>query len=209
MSEVVIKNAGSGDNAKVTTAGRLKVESVNEEITDHACDTGIEQKYNINTGDITLTSANKTSTLYVKYDGTEGDLVVTSLIYNLGSSTNGTGDVLIEVIRNPTAGDIVTNANNVAVGTGASANQNFGSANTLTADIYLGATGESVFTDGAVTVSTRSASNAGRIVISLGAVILPKGSSLGINYTPPSGNTSQKVQFAAACYVKTAAVGGR
>jgi hypothetical protein len=118
MSEVTIKNAGTGDIAKVTTAGRLKTETVTEDIKNHACDVGIEQKYNINTGDLTLTNATKTSVLYIKNDSTLGPLVVDALIYNLGASTSGTGDVLIEVIRNPTAGDIVTNANNVAVGTG-------------------------------------------------------------------------------------------
>ena len=44
MSEVVIKNAGTGDIAKVTSSGRLKVETVSEEIKDQACDSGIEQK---------------------------------------------------------------------------------------------------------------------------------------------------------------------
>lgn len=208
MSEVVIKNAGSGDTAKVTLGNRLSVDSVNEEISNHACDVGIEQKYNINTGDVTLTSGAKTSMLYIKNNGTSGPLVITALIYNLGASTGGSGDVLIEVIRNPTAGAIVSNANNVAVGVGVSANQNFGSNNIVTADIYKGASGESAFSDGDVTISTRSASSTGRILISLGAVILPQGASLGVNYTPPSGNTSQIVQFAAACYVKTTAVGG-
>jgi hypothetical protein len=209
MSEVVIKNAGSGDNAKVTSAGRLTVESVQEAIKDHACDSGIEQKYNINTGDITLTNATKTSVLYIKNNATNGDLVIDALIYNLGASTSGTGDVLIEVIRNPTAGDIVTNANAAQIGSGISANQNFGSNNVLTADVYKGASGETAFTDGSVSISTRSAANSGRIFISLGAVIIPQGASLGINYTPPTSNTSQKVQFAAACYLKTTEVGGR
>ncbi len=208
MSEVVIKNAGTGDNAKVTTAGRLKVEAVNEDIKDHACDNGIEQKYNINTGDVTLTSGAKTSMLYIKNNGTTGPLVVTSLIYNLGNTTGGSGDVLIEVLRNPTAGDIITNANDVAIGPGVSANQNFGSNNVLSANIYKGASGETPFTTGDVTISTRSASNTGRILISLGAVIIPQGSSIGVNYTPPSGNTSQIVQFAAAVYLKTSDVGG-
>lgn len=207
MSEVVIKNAGTGDIAQVNAKGYLKVTAVVEDLKDHACDTGIATKYNINTGDITLTNATETSVLYIKNTSTAGDLVVTAAIYNLGNTTSGSGDVKIDIIRNPTAGDIVTNANNVLVGATAAANQNFGSANVLSGSFFKGASGETAFTNGDVTVSTRSASNTGRIVISLGAITIPQGSSLGINYTPPSGNTSQICQFAIACYLATEDVG--
>jgi len=138
--------------------------------------------------------------LYIKNTG-DDDLVITALIYNLGNSSNGTGDAVIDVIRNPTAGDIVTNANDCQVGPGVSANQNFGSTNTMSGFFYKGATSEGVLGDGALTVSTRSASNTGRIIISLGAVIMPQGATLGVEYTPPASNTSQIVQFAAAAYV--------
>jgi len=205
MSEISIKNGDGGDIAKVDTNKRLHTAGVNEELRDHACDSSIAQKYNINTGDLTLTDANKTSVLFIKNTG-DDDLVVTALIYNLGATTSGTGDVLIEVLRNPTAGDIVSNANDVAIGPGTSANQNFGSTNTMTGLFYKGATSEGVFSDGMVTVSTRSATNTGRIVISLGAVILPKGASLGVDYTPPTSNSSQICQFAAATYILTAKV---
>jgi len=206
MSEVVIKNAGTGDIAKVNPQGYLKVTAVTEPLQDHACDTGIAQKYNINTGDITLTNATKTSVMYIKNTSTTGDLVITALIYNLGNSTGGSGDCKIDVIRNPTTGDIITNANNVLVGAGIEANQNFGSANILSGSFFKGASGETA-TNGSVTISTRSASNTGRIFVSLGSVTIPAGSALGIDYTPPTGNTSQIVQFAAACYLATEDVG--
>lgn len=202
MAEISIKDGSTGNIAKVDTNRRLHTAAVTEPQNDHACDTGIEQKYNINTGDITLTNATETSVLYIKNTG-EDDLVITALIYNLGATTSGTGDVVINIIRNPTAGGIVTNTNNAAVGPGVSANQNFGSTNTMSGLFYKGATGEAVFSDGAISVSTRSASNTGRIVVSLGAVVLPKGIALGVNYTPPTSNSSQIVQFAAACYVQS------
>ena len=198
-----IHDGRTHDTAHVDVNNRLFVAGTTENLADHAAQTG--DKYNINTGDITLTNATETSVLYIK-NTADDDLVITALIYNLGATTSGTGDVKINVIRNPTAGDIVTNANDVQVGPGASANQNFGSSKTLSGSFFKGATGETAFTDGAVTISTRSAANTGRIVISLGAVELPKGSSLGINYTPPTSNSSQICQFAAACYLKTTAV---
>jgi len=205
MPEVSLKDGASGNIAKVTTNRRLQTASISSAQADHACDSGIEQKFNVNTGDITLTNAIETSVLFIK-NTSDDDFVITALIYNLGATTSGTGDVLLNIIRNPTAGGIVTNANDTEVGPGVSANQNFGSTNTLSGMFYKGATGEAVFSDGAVSILTRSASNTGRIVISLGAVVLPKGASLGVNYTPPASNTSQTCQFAAACYLRTTEV---
>ena len=183
---------------------RAHTTATTEPIQDHACESGA--KFNINTGDITLTDATDTSVLYVK-NNEDNDLVITSLIYNLGASTGGSGDVLLNVIRNPTTGTIIdTTPTNVDVGTGVSANQNFGSNKSLSIDAYKGTTADNTFTDGSVTVTTRSASNTGRIVIALGSVIVPKGSSIGISYTPPTSNTSQICQFAIACFLKTSVV---
>lgn len=207
MSEVIIKNAATGDTVQVTPKGYIKAVTVAENLKDHACDSGIEQKYNINTGDITLTNDSKTTVLFIKNEATTGDLVIEAFIYNLGNTAGGSGDTKIDVIRNPTTGDIVTNANNVLVGAGIEANQNFGSANSLIGKFYKGASGEAVVSDGDVTVTTRSASSTGRIFLSLGALVLPRGTSVALDYTPPSGNTSQTCQFAVSCYLSTVDVG--
>lgn len=195
MSITIKDGTGSGNVAKVTNEKRLETASITTTDKDHACELG--DTYNINTGDITLTDANETTVLYIK-NNESNPLVLTALIYNLGASTGGSGDVKINVLRNPTTGDIVTNA----TAADAVSNQNYGSSKTLTADVYKGATADAVITDGTVSVSTRSASNTGRIVVSLGALVIPQGSSLAVNYTPPASNTSQICQFAAACFVK-------
>lgn len=204
MADFSIKDGASGSIALVDLNRNLHIQAVSEPLPDHACDLG--QKFNVNTLDITLTNATKTTVLFMKNTG-DDDLTITALIYNLGATASGTGDVLIDVIRNPTAGDIITNANDAGVpGGGVASNQNFGSTEVISGLFYKGASGETAVTDGSVTVSTRSASNTGRIVVSLGAVILPKGSSIAVNYTPPTSNTSQIVQFAAACYVRSSGV---
>jgi len=195
MSITIKDGTGSGNVAKVTDEKRLETASITTSDKDHAC--GLGDTYNINTGDITLTDANETTVLYIK-NNESNPLVLTALIYNLGASTGGSGDVKLNIVRNPTTGDIVTNA--TAADT--VSNLNYGSSKTLTADVYKGATVDSVVTDGTVSVSTRSASNTGRIVVSLGALVIPQGSSLAVNYTPPTSNTSQITQFAVACFVK-------
>jgi hypothetical protein len=202
----VIKNGANGTTAKVDTNQRLQVAAISEEVKDHSAESG--DKYNINTGDITLTDATATSVLYIK-NNEDRNLVVTALIYNLGASTSGTGDGLVEVHRNPTAGTIVSDAVNVAVGPTKLANQNFGSTKSLAVNAYKGDTADNDFTvsDG-VTITSRLSSPLGRIVVSLGAIELPKGASIGISYTPQTSNSSQICQFAAACFLRSAAVQG-
>jgi hypothetical protein len=192
---LVIKDGRTGNTGRVDGNQRLHVASITEEEKDHANESG--EKFNVNTGDITLTNATKTTVLYLK-NNDDDPLIVTSLIYNLGNTTSGTGDVVIDIVRNPTTGDIITNKNAVEM----ESNQNYGSNEVMTIDAYKGATGETAV-NGSKSVSTRSASNTGRIVIALGSVRLEKGSSLAVDYTPPTSNTSQICQFAAACYVKS------
>ena len=199
MDLVLRDGVGKGHTAKIRN-GRLFVNGIIEEASEHECESG--NKYNLNTGDITISDDSETSVFYLKNNETF-DLVVTALIYNLGNTSGGSGDVKIDVIRNPTAGDIITNENQTLVGNGVEANQNFGARTSVTADVWKGASGETKFSDGSVSVSTRSASNTGRVFISLGALILQPGTTLGINYHPPSGNTSQICQFAIACYLHT------
>lgn len=194
-----VNDPRSGRAARVDKRNRLQTSSLGESESNYATSLGL--KFNVNTGDITLTSAAKTTVLYFKNNDTR-DVVIDALIYNLGNS-NGTGDVVFEVLRNPTTGGIVTAALPVAVGTGVEANLNYGSTNILNANIYKGATGQAVTTTGLSQIFTRNPTPTGRILISPGGgVLLPKGTSIAINYTPPVGNTTQIVQFALNVYVK-------
>jgi len=190
---IIHNGVGNGNKARVTKDNRLDTNAINENQIDHAAELG--DRYNLNTGDINLTSANESSVFYLK-NNEDKDLYVASLIYNLGTSTGGSGDWVIDVYRNPTAGTVVSDATAVEM----NSNQNFGSNKTLTADVYKGDEAKTL-TDGDKTISTRSPSN-GRILISLGALVIPKGTSLGIKITPPASNTSVNVQVAAACFVK-------
>ena len=204
MPEFSQKDGSTGNVQKIDKNLRGHNASVTEGEDDHACVFG--QKYNINSGDITLTDSVKLTTLYIENTSNEGDLVVTALIYNLGTSTNGTGDNLVDVIRNPNeTGAIQTSANNVQAGTGTEANQNFGETNKLSGKFLKGAQGETVLAGGAETILSRF-NSVGRKIVSLGAMHLPKGSSLSVNYTPPTSNSGQTVQFAIACYMRTSDV---
>lgn len=188
---------GSGRTAGVDTRYRLLTASIIRTESEFSTATGL--KYNINTGYITLTNALKTSVLYVM-NNDDRDMIISNFIYNTGF-TAGTGNRFIDVIRNPKNGDIITNQNNVDIGIGTESNLNYGSSLEPLITAYKGASGEAVFSDGQESVLTVDPNPSGRILISPGGgVILPKGSSIGFNYTPPTGNISQICNFALNVY---------
>jgi hypothetical protein len=191
---------GNGSSAKVDSNNNLHVFAITETETDHASDTG--NKYNLNTDDINLTSANESACFYLK-NNEEDTIVITSFIYSLGTSTGGSGDFKVNIYRNPTAGDIITNA----VAMGANSNMNFGSERTMLIDVYKGA--EAATQSGGSLAITSRIAGSGRSVIALGAVDLPKGASISVTVTPPGSNTSVDVQVAASCYLKTEIVAGK
>lgn len=189
-----IQSAGVKKNgALVDENGNFHTFSITE--TEEARETDDGNAYNINTGDITITDAVKVTLLYLKNTGTK-DIFITSVIYLTGNSTNGTAatDFLYTAILNPTAGDIITNTNNVAT----NANRRAGSPNTLTANAYVGAVGETAQSGGTNLFGTRLASS-GRTVVPIG-IAIPKNQSIAIDFTAKTSNSNCIVQLAFSCY---------
>jgi archaellum component FlaG (FlaF/FlaG flagellin family) len=191
-----ITDGKTGQTAEVSN-NRLKTESVTQDESKLSTINGTG--FNINTGNITLTNATKTAVLYLKNTG-DNDIIVDKLFYILGTTTGGAGNLFVEVLRNPSAGTIVSGATSVSI----NVNRNFGSNNTISALAYKGATG-STFTDGADAIGTIaqvSSTQGSTIQVTAGSIVLKKGASLGINITPPVGNTSMICQFALEVYQK-------
>jgi len=186
----VIDGQGSGTLVGVTednhikTAGRTRSERDAEALAG--------QSYNINTGIITLTSANESAVLYYKNTDTV-DHVIPAIALYAGNSTGGSyGQGLWQVERNPTGGTIVSNATAVAM----NANNDYGSSTILTASVYKGAEGYTL--TGGTDHILFGQTSAGRLFASLTYLRLAPGSSVGILYTPPASNSSQPVYAALA-----------
>ena len=203
--DVVIRNPQTLTGAHGDKTQHLHTDTVQRSESDRAARLG--WRFNINTGSIVVSDALVTSMLYIKNTG-DDPMIIGALIYNLGTATDATAGVgsTIDVIRNPTAGPIITNANNVLVGAGVEANMNFGSTNSMTGLFYKGDTSETACTDGSVCITSLIASVTGRHVVSLGALVLPKGTAIGINYTAPTSTSAQTVQFAVSAHIRTQAV---
>lgn len=195
MSTILQDGTGKGFTQKVDEKNRAWTYAVTTAIEEQASYDG--KAFNINTGLITLTNAStKNAVMYVK-NNEDDDLVVVQLIYQTGASTSGTGNIIVDVLRNPTAGTIISGASAVEM----TGNRNFGSSRALLATSYKGATG-TTFTDGTKIFESILATATQRIAVVAGAIVIPKGGSIGINITTPASNSSMAVEFVIACYLR-------
>lgn len=193
MAEQILDGSGNGYRAKVDSNKRLHTYSVTETSSAYASESG--NAYNFNTGSITLTSASKSGVFYLKNNG-DNPIVIETLFYILGNSTGGSGNVIVTVRRNPTAGTLISGATDMEM---PGINRNFGSNKSLSVYAYKGAEGSTV-TDGTKVIESILNQTAQRVAITAGDIILPKGASISIEITPATGNTSLACEFAASCY---------
>lgn len=196
---MIIENGGIGAKiaARVDEEHRLHIHAHSEEFKNHRGKEG--HAYNINTGSVTLTgSATTSAVLYIK-NNEDQTLVIPKLIYIIGNSTSGTGDMTITVIRNPSTGTIISGATNVSI----ASNRNFSKNNTLGDSlIYKGAEGNT-FTDGSDSIFTIYSDSGFRDPITVGDIILPKGASIGVEITTQSSNSSMNVAIAVEAYLRS------
>lgn len=192
--------SGGSYGAKVTSNNKLSTQSVSRDEFLEACVAGVG--YNINTGDITLTSDNESALFYFSYAG-DDPFIVTEIIFIIGATTGGSGDGVARIYRNPTGGGIVTNE--VAVDIEAA--RDFASSIAISGDIYKGAEGDTITGGGLFASSTRSSFGT-VITFDAGPIVLRKGNALGCSWEPPASNTSQMVKIAVSGYILTSDVLG-
>jgi len=182
MSLIIKDGTGSGKVVKVNSKNRMNVNAV--QISDDSMAALEGKAYSIQTPVIELTSANASAVLYVKNTGTE-DIIMTGLGVSFGVSTGGSGDVTLELVKNPTGGTIIDNTVDAVV-----ENRNFGSSKTLSVNAYTGVEGDTMTGGTTFIISVRQAGQ------SIGAdrtFIIAPGSSFGFKITPATGNTSMNV----------------
>ena len=188
---------GNGNEARVDKDRRLHTQSVSRTELTNAILNG--NGYNLSTGAITLTTDGTSALGYLKNDG-EFPLVLSEILVILNPSSGGSGNGIITIIKNPTEGTVISNADtNVNV-----SNRNFASSKTITGIIYKGAEGLTV-TDGSnFAVTTRDAAFSDVVSFDAAPIVLEKGNSLAVTFKPATGNVSQTVVVAGTAFVETA-----
>ena len=190
---VIEDGTGTGRTAGVNALNRLENDAIS--VSRQSFHNSLGKGFSSESALITLTNASESAIWYMKNTG-DRDIVIENLFMVLGNSTGGSGDILVKVYVNPTVGTIITNA--VAANNN---NLRFGDAGTLAADTFKGAQGNTI-TDGTVCCNIQFP-GPGLFPIDPSSFVIPKGATIGITMTPPTGNTSMSVNFATNMYEDT------
>jgi len=185
MSVELKDGTGTGKLMKVDENNRAHVHAVTETLSQNASSEG--DAYNVNTGTIVLTSATLSEVLYIENTG-NNDLHISTIGYQLGNSTGGSGNVILGVNKNITGGTIISTATTVSI----SENKNVGSRKTISATTYKGDEGTTQ-TGGTPFYASLIGSAPTSYVINTGDIVIPRGGNISLNITPPTGNTSMTV----------------
>ena len=199
MSDIIKDGTGSGKTLKIDSTNRAHVDSVSRSQSEHAAILG--QSFNINTGAIALSTDSESAVFYLKYTGNK-PLVIKEVLIITGGSTGGSGNMVIKIQKNPATGTIKDNA--VAVDT--LQNRDFSSSTELDANVYKGVEGDTI--NGTTFADTTRSSGATVVTFDASTMILRKGNSVGVSFTPATGNTSQSVKVALTAFIETADVEG-
>lgn len=206
MPDFIIRDAASGRAAEVNAINHLETVAVTVAASTYSTERG--DSYNINTtignggSKLSLTNASESGLLYIKntesgqQSGVDKDLVIDTLFINLGTSTNGSGEAIVRIVRNPTAGTLISGGTSMSA-----VNRNFSNSKTPNATILYGGQGSTV-TDGSDILYSTITSAPARAVIPVD-FILKFGDSMAVLVTPPASNTSMGAEVAAKVYIKT------
>jgi hypothetical protein len=190
---VILDGTGSGNQAAVDAENRLKVKAV--EATESIHRAKEQAAFNINTGEITLTTGDESAVLYLKNNETKS-FHITAVAVGVGASTGGTSGepCKVKLVGGVTGGTIVDDATAVDI----NANRFVDSAVTLTADVYKGAEGKTATggTDSALFYQTTS----GRLFANF-TWLVPRGKAVALTVEPPTGNTSLTIYAAFVAHI--------
>lgn len=186
--------SGSGSLAKVDANQQLHTLSVSQARNQQATDFG--NSYNINTGWISNVSGS-TALMYFK-NNEEQPFIIDAIAVGFGRDALDTDVQTVRLIRNPTAGDIITQATLVDM----NQNRNFGSSNRLSTGTlaYKTSNVDTDFTNGD-DIAIFAQNDNGRLFAAIDFE-LPRGASLGITVdTETTG--SYKAYAAIIGYLKS------
>jgi hypothetical protein len=167
----ILDGTGKGYQAEVGDDNRLRTRSVSETLSSHEIEEG--NGYNINTGLISITG--DATLMYIENTG-DRDLIIDAIALGSFEGITHSDDPYITVIRNPTGGDLISDATAVSM----NQNRNFSASNTLSANAYKGKVGGTI--TGGDDIAILQVTPGGRSFYTINFV-LGKGASMAIKLT--------------------------
>lgn len=194
MTIILKDGTGTGNQARVDANNRLRTYGVSETEQAHAAKEG--RAFNVNTGEITLTSDSESALLYIKNNELK-ELHIESIVIGTNVSTGGSSaDAgLVTIESNPTGGTLISGASAVNI----NQNRRIGDPNTLDVDAYKGTEGSTI--TGGTDLAIIYVDDNVRASVPLD-LIIPKSQKISISYTPPAGNTSMNLYIALICHLE-------
>lgn len=185
---IIEDGQGNGYKAGVSSTKRLLTDSVTQTLQTYSVLQG--DAYNINTGNITYSAS---GTCIYLLNNEDQDLYIEAIAFGAGSgTTSNIGE--ITVIRDPTGGDLISDATAVDM----NQNRNFGSSRSLSATVYKGKSGGSVSGGNDIVLFYHGTSS--RLYATLD-MIVPKGKSIAVKYDPKLSSGSIKAYTALVCHL--------
>lgn len=183
---------GSGNEAKIDSNKRLHTQSVTESEAVHSTEIG--ESYNVVSGTVSLSAAG--TLLYIKNNELQ-EIVVEKIIIHTGAASIS-DSCEITLIRNPTAGDLISDATAVSI----NQNRNYGSSNSLDVDDFKGKSGGTItggsdfeffYIEPTTTLSEEI------------DIVIPKGDSIAVKFDPKLSSGSLKVTVSIELHLKDVA----
>lgn len=187
---IIRDGAGKGNQLKIDANNRAHTQSVSE--TEALQSTEQGNAYNVNTGLISITG--DATLCYIK-NNEDRDLVIEAIALGSFEGITHSDDPYITIKRNPTGGDLISDATAVSM----NANRNFGSNKTLSANVYKGKVGGTI--TGGDDAAILQVNPATRSFYSID-FILPKGSSMAIDLTANVSSGTANYYAAIICHLK-------
>lgn len=188
---MIIKDGtGTGAAAKVSAdQNRLAVAANTLSGENFAAQAG--DAYRVNPGVITLTTANESGLFYMK-NNENRDIAIRSNIVRFGTTVSGSGNLYARFYTNPVAGTLLTSGSVFVPH-----NRNLGSSKTIDVDCRVGTGAALTVTDyDEITVEFIKAAAPYDLQSIIDPIfIMPKGSSLALTVTAPSGNASMQCAY--------------
>jgi hypothetical protein len=171
---------GSGRLAKVSTENRLETEAISTPVVAHIAEEE-KQAYLLSSDFISLTTTGSFNALmYVKNTSSTLNLH----IQTIRTCSSETGSIQLRLLKNPTAGTIVSDANNSD-----KLNSNFSSNNSFSGLSYAASGDGKTFTDGTNFTQFINRSPGHSIQEYDGSILLGPGDSIGLSAKPSASTT--------------------
>jgi hypothetical protein len=185
----IIRDPSTGDGARVDSTKRLETHSVALTETQEATEAG--DSYNLNTGNIGLTSQTESGILYFK-NNEDRNIEIEAIAVGVDSAGTTGNDSIVTLVRNPTSVSFSTAVD-------MNQNRNFGSSKTLTADVYKGA--EAATITGGNDIAQFYMDAGSRLFAPIGFT-LTKGDSVAIKIDTDTTAGTTNVYAAVICHLK-------